>query len=131
MKFKISWCDWSENLPGGGREIIIGWVDIISRLESFREGKGSMSLELLNGPDPGPIRVSVIAESKCYLVTVLEAADDDTYVRCYFNPLSIAERVEVLGDYWDARMLTSDFDMVCIVFKAFFESGDVSRELLN
>lgn len=53
-------------------------------------------------PDPGPIRVSVIAENRIYLVTMLEATADDTDVRSYSNPTAMAEMVNVLGDYWNA-----------------------------
>jgi hypothetical protein len=41
------------------------------------------------------------------------------------------EKVLILGDYWPASQLTKDFDLVVKIFKEFFDTGNVSTDLLN
>lgn len=131
MMFKISWCRWSEEAPIGGRELVNGWEDVSFRLESFECGKGSMSLVLLNGREPGPIRINLIADNKFYLVTLLESSEEETVVREYFNPdICPMALVELVGDMWDPRHLTQDFDFVCKLFKDFYTVGDVPCQCL-
>lgn len=114
----------------GGGEIVNEWADVRSRLESFREGRGAMSLALLDGPDPGPIRISLIADSHFYMVTLLESSDEEASVRGYFDPSIKPMLVELVGDMWDSRQLTQDFDFVCKMFKDFFVHGDVPCQCL-
>ncbi|HEY0288389.1 MAG TPA: hypothetical protein VGC62_15470 [Pseudomonas sp.] len=64
-------------------------------------------------------------------MTLLEDMGEDTNVREYDNPTASAEMVEILGDNWDTRQLTEDFDLVVMLFKEFFETGDISRQWLN
>ncbi len=37
----------------------------------------------------------------------------------------------ILGNYWPKRQLTKDFDLVVRIFKEFFDTGNVSMDLLN
>lgn len=41
------------------------------------------------------------------------------------------ENILILGDYWSARPVTKDFDLVVRIFKEFFDTGNVSMDLLN
>ena len=128
MKFHIS-CTNEEKLTN--HCIARDWDDICSTLRVLKEGRGTFDIRLIDAPDPGPISMQLRAEKRKYLVTLLEASEDDTEVRDYTNPNAPHEMVEILGDRWDARFLVDDFDLVLTFFKEFFETGDVSRERLS
>jgi len=107
------------------------WVDVIWPLKFLQKAPGTLRLRLINPPEPGPISIFLESDNNTYLITLLEDIGDDLNVRAYDNPTATAQMVEVLGDYWDARMLTDDFDLVVMLFKEFFETGDVSRHWLS
>jgi len=92
---------------------------------------GTVRVQLMDEPDIGPLSVGLIAENKNYLVTLLEATEDDTDVRTFNNLTVTPQMIDVLGDFWDARSITNEFGLVIMMFKEFFETGDVSRQWLN
>ena len=51
--------------------------------------------------------------------------------RVYINPDAEDTPVDVLGDMWSARLLTKDFDLVTRAVKEFFETVDVSYDILK
>jgi hypothetical protein len=115
----------------GGSGYFKDWVDVIWPLKFLQKAAGTLCLDLINPPEPGPISIFLESDNNTYLITLLEDVGDDLDVRAYDNPTATAKMVEVLGDYWDARMLTDDFDLVVRLFKEFFETGDVSRDWLS
>jgi hypothetical protein len=74
--------------------------------------------------------MQLASENGIYLVTLLQATEDDTYVRSYNNTSAPAKMVEVLGDFWDARQLTNNFSLVVTLFETFCEKGDVPLDWL-
>ncbi|MDH0749411.1 hypothetical protein N5D61_24100 [Pseudomonas sp. GD03842] len=131
MKFLISWTLSSGGNTTGGHNDVEGWDEVLCRLESMKLHAGSMCLEWMDAPETGPYSMDLIADDGRYLITLLEATRDDSEVRSFTNPAAVAEMVCMLGDLWDARYLTSDFGLVRNLFNEFFETGDVSREVLN
>ncbi|MFK3798499.1 DUF6911 family protein [Pseudomonas sp. NPDC088444] len=131
MKFSMSWAISGIYERGGGSSHDVDWSEVRAKLRLLVSLPGSVSLNIECAADMSPLNISVRADASNYLVTLLEEVEDDTEVRAYSNPTACAEMVELLGDYWDARLLTSDFDFVCMVFKEFFETGDVSRQWLS
>lgn len=131
MKLLISWTTVNNGITVGGHKLVEDWTDIRRQLEQLRVDAGTVCLELMDALDTGPVSMDVAAEKGSYLVTLLEATEDDTQVRSYSNPARCAEMVEVLGDCWDARQLTSDFDLVLKMFKEFFQTGNVSEQWLS
>ncbi|MFS2158146.1 hypothetical protein ACCD10_12400 [Pseudomonas sp. Pseusp122] len=131
MKMLVSWTILIDGITSGGSQYAESWDDVCPYLTKLREQAGTVCLDLVDAPDPGPISMQLVAENRIYLVTLLEATDDDTYVRSYTNPAALSEMVEVLGDRWDARQLTHDFELVMQIFKEFCDSGEVSRQWLS
>ena len=41
------------------------------------------------------------------------------------------EKVLIFGEYWPASQLTKNYDLVVRIFREFFDTGNVSKELLN
>lgn len=130
MKTLVSWTLLVDGQSSGGNGKAAGWEEVNPYLTMFKEKAGTLCLDLLDAPDPGPISMQLVAENGIYLVTVLQGTDDDTYVRSYTNPAASPAMLDVLGDCWDARQLTQDFDLVLRFFQTFCETGDVPRQWL-
>lgn len=131
MMLRLSWATPLNVSPSGGSAIVEDWESIKLRLDYMKKSLGTVTLTVIGGARLGPMSLQVIADSGVYVVALLESDENDTNVRAYTHPTAGGERVCVLGDYWDARDLISDFDLVLMMFKEFFQTGDVSRQLLN
>ncbi|MFK3798500.1 DUF6911 family protein [Pseudomonas sp. NPDC088444] len=131
MRFSMSWVIKDGCDRNGGSSHVADWGEVWAKLVRLGSNPGSVSLNIIDVAAMSPFRISVETDVRNYLVTLLEEVEDDTEVRSYSNPAAREEMVELLGDYWDARLLTSDFEFVCMMFKEFFETGDVSRQWLN
>lgn len=108
------------------------WSDVIDFLNVLKNNSGAVNIRIINAPDIGPERLSVEAENGFYLVTLLEYDESGGDVRSIWDKTSSSEEyVIILGNYWPKRQLTKDFDLVVRIFKEFFDTGNVSTELLN
>lgn len=101
-------------------------------LNILKNSSGSVNIRIINAPEVGPERLSVEAENGFYLVTLLEYDESGSDVRSIWDQTSSSgENVMILGNYWPKRQLTKDFDLVVRIFKEFFDTGNVSMDLLN
>nr|WP_304188154.1 hypothetical protein [Hafnia alvei] len=108
------------------------WPDVFNFLNVLRNSSGSVNIRISNAKDVGPERLSVEAENGFYLVTLLEYDESGSDVRSIWdNTLSSEDNIVILGNYWPERQLTKDFDLVVRIFKEFFDTGNVSTDLLN
>lgn len=131
MKVILSWTNSCGGPATGGSVETACWESTRCHLVKLEKQSGTLCLDVVDAPNPGPVSMQVIAESGKYVITILQAIERDTFVRTYTNPSATAEMVEVLGDRWDARQLTRDFDLVLNLFKMFSETGDVPAALLS
>ncbi|MGM3225991.1 DUF6911 family protein [Dickeya zeae] len=107
------------------------WSDVEELLLKLRNKKGSMRLVVLPEPSVGPVNIDVSTEEGFYLITLLEYSENDSDVRSYWNMSKSDNRVIVFGNYWPERQLIRDFDLVVMIFKEFFVTGNVSKDLLD
>jgi len=107
------------------------WPDVLDFLNVLKNSGGSVNIRIINAPEVGPERLSVEAENGFYLVTLLEYDESGGDVRSIWNQTSSGENVMILGNYWPKRQLTKDFDLVVRIFKEFFDTGNVSNDILN
>jgi len=108
------------------------WPDVFNFLNVLRNSSGSVNIGITNAQDAGPERLSVEAENGFYLVTLLEYDESGSDVRSIWdNTLSSEDNIVILGNYWPERQLTKDFDLVVRIFKEFFDTGNVSTDLLS
>ncbi|MEL5338804.1 hypothetical protein PTR55_02205 [Serratia nevei] len=108
------------------------WPDVLDFLNILKNSSGSVNIRIINAPEVGPERLSVEAENGFYLVTLLEYDESGSDVRSIWDQTSSSgENVMILGNYWPKRQLTKDFDLVVRIFKEFFDTGNVSMDLLN
>ena len=100
------------------------WEDIASALEGLVSGSGTVTLDTPGGTRcPG---LQCFAERQNYLVMLGEIDNEgEMNVRSLNVPQSVPSKIAILGDCWDSRQVTRDFELVLTVYREFFESGTV------
>lgn len=131
MKIQISSTVSNFRARGSSDGYVDRWDDVMYHLKFLQLRRGSICLERMDAPDIGPFSISVAGENGYYLVTLLEASEDETEVREYTNLKVESEMIEILGNFWHSSFLISDYDLVCSMVEEFFKTGDVSRQWLN
>jgi len=121
---------WTLDENGGNKQIS-NWDDILIQLEQLQGKEGSLTLDMLTNVDNGAEMLQVRAEGGYYLMTLGEIFEDEYQVRTYWNPSKPDAEKMILGDRWPERQLTKVFDLVVRIFKEFFDTGNVSTDLLN
>lgn len=127
MNFKMSWTLYGN----GGNYRVLNWVDILNQLEQLRGKEGSLTLDMLSDINHGAEMLQVRTESGYYLITLGEIVEDEYQVRTCSDISKPDVGMMILGDRWSERQLIKDFDFVVRVFKEFFNTGNVSKDLLN
>ena len=107
------------------------WTDVEELLEKLKDKQGSMRLVILPESDIGPVNIDVSTENGFYLITLLEYSENSSDVRSCWDTSKGNNKIIVLGNYWPECQLTKDFSLVVSIFKEFFETGNVSMDLLN
>lgn len=107
------------------------WTDVEELLEKLKDKQGSMRLVILPESDIGPVNIDVSTENGFYLITLLEYSENSSDVRSYWDTSKGNNQIIILGNYWPECQLTKDFSLVVSIFKEFFETGNVSMDLLN
>lgn len=121
-RYLVSWTFITERIWSGSSRYVQGWAEISPILFALKDGAGTVGLDLIDAPDPGPASMQVAAAKKNYLVTLFETTEDDSCVRSYTNTCAAAEMVDILGDFWD---------LILRLFQEFCDTGDVSRQWLS
>lgn len=103
------------------------WDDVEKALYVARVG-GAVELS-----EQGRIHngLQMYSTERRYVLMLGQDQVDDYVVRSLFFPEVRPEMVEILGDLWDSRTVTSDMELVTRIFKEFFETRDVSQELMS
>ncbi|HEJ9057544.1 TPA: hypothetical protein SML50_001811 [Serratia fonticola] len=123
-KFHLSWsCS-----PKGGSKKSDCWDDIGNLLNNLRSSSGCVTVDKLDDEGYLISEVQARMEKGVYLVTFLNEDDEVMTLSDLTQP---NEMVLILGDYWSAMQVTKDFDLVVRIFKDFFDTGNVSGNLLN
>ncbi|WP_380181776.1 DUF6911 family protein [Kalamiella sp. sgz302252] len=108
------------------------WSDVLFFLERLESSSGGVYIRIIDPSEFGPERLSVEGENGFYLVTLLEYDESGGDVRSIWDDTSSSkENIIILGNYWPKRQLTKDFDHVTRIFKEFFDTGNVSTDVLN
>ena len=107
------------------------WDDVAEALGDVQEYDGVVTLDKLGAPKIGPKSLQVRTEDGYSVLTLGEDTEGDYIVRAFSNANAHTAMVEILGDSWDLRLVCTDFDLVIQAFREFYDSGDVSRQLLS
>lgn len=127
MVLKLSW-----TLAGkGGNKKISSWDDIERCLYLLKDMEGTLTLDIINSDENEAEMLQLRTEKGFYFMTLSGVRDDEYVVRTY-NDLSQPNiEIMILGDDWPAQQVTRDFNLVVRIFKEFFDTGNVSKDLLS
>ena len=115
----------------GGNQLVSNWNDILNQLEKLKGREGSLTLDILACTESEVEMLQVRAESGYYLVTLGEIVDGEYQVRTHWDHSKSDTKVVILGDCWPEQQIIKKFDLVVRIFREFFDTGNVSKELLN
>ncbi|GAA3579170.1 hypothetical protein GCM10023078_03790 [Gibbsiella greigii] len=127
MNFKMSWTLYET----GGNKQISNWDMVLNRFKQIQGRKGTLTLDILNSDDDGVETLQVRTENGYYLITLGEIVEDEYQVRTYWDSSKPDTGMVILGDYWPESQLTKDCEFIVKILKEFFDTGNVSKELLN
>ena len=117
------------------------WEQIRHSLLEACEKGNSVNLYLVDGKF-GQDVLSLSVDSGCFLVDLyLNSSDDDDEIVSLNNPNWKSEgiegilehgeigvpMIEIRGNYWSADSITTDINLVEIIFKEFFETGKITH----
>ncbi len=120
---------WSA-AGNGGHIRNPGWCDIEAKLLTNLEGQGVIGVE---GETEGGLgrSIQVRFEDGKYLLTFGYETEDDWIVRVYQNGESRSDEITILGDVWRSNCICRDPEIIRQAFAQFFDTGSVSKELIN
>lgn len=127
----ISWTIGCGAQCKGGNKKGVLLTDALVILDEVWKGNGTLGLSHVDGPDIGPQELTIEVENGDAVVSLGEDDGEDYYVRSYANPTPTAERIEILGNLWDGRMVCSSREEIISIVKSFIETGDVSKDILS
>ena len=104
------------------------WDDVRTGLNKIENEEATFRLMIYPEPESGPVSLGIQAEDGYYLMTLLLAVGG---TREYDAPPETDDMVSILGYEYDPAMVTKDYELVCRVVKEFFETGDVSKDILK
>ena len=105
------------------------WKDVEAVLPEL-EDEADFGLSIMPWPKTGPASLSVESEDGNYLPTMLITGEG--YVRGFVNQSGRDKEDVSIGGYnYDAMSVTQDFDLIVRMIKEFYETGDVSKDLLK
>ena len=127
----LSWTIGFGQSCYGGNKQNVKLDDVLKILKEITEKSGTANLALVNAPDVGHQSLQVQSENGYFVLTLGEHDDEDHIVRTYTNLSRDSQQAIVLGNVWDSMLICTESAIVIKIFKEFFETGDVSRDLLN
>lgn len=127
MNFKMSWT-LDET---GGNKHIPNWDMVLNQFKQIQGKKGTLTLDILNSGDDSAEMLQVRTENGYYLITLGEIVEDEYQVRTCWDSSKPDTGMVILGDYWPESQLTKDSELIVKILKEFFDTGNVSKELLN
>ncbi|MEX0447439.1 hypothetical protein [Xenorhabdus sp. SGI246] len=120
---------WTLN-GKGGMDNSPDWAFVEHTLIALKGRSGTLTLDVSdNVGDPEMLQLRT--EAGYYLIMLGEIFEDEYNVRSYYDRKVVDQQIDILGDYWSTRQLIRDFDLVVRIFKEFFDTGNVTKSLLN
>ena len=104
------------------------WADIEAVLSELKE-EADFSLTITPWPEKGAIKLAVESENGHYKPALLV---NEGSARVFVNPEGRDKKDVPIGGYdCDAMSVTQDFALIVRMIKEFYETGDVSPDLLK
>jgi len=115
----------------GGNKKDVQLPECMAVLKDVIQKNGTFRLSLKDAPEIGPQELTVEIEGGNAVIGLGEDDGEDYIVRSYTNPAPGKEKIEILGNLWDSRMVCQSKADILSIVENFFENGDVSREILS
>ncbi len=129
---RANWSTGRESTRIRGTATNPSWETVKDALLLAKDDSGVVALEFFPPPDVGVQSIQVHTEKGNSVLMLSVDTGEDHEVRDYTNPASRAGvMVEVLGDFWDERLVCDNYDVVVDCFNQFLTNGDVSLDLLR
>ncbi|WP_313681909.1 DUF6911 family protein [Pantoea sp.] len=107
-------------------------VQIMNYLDVFYGCDGVMVLDNDQEDNHTPYRMTLYSERGIYMILLETCMDDgDIDVRTFRSKSETGRFIFILGEPYSESSTVKEFSSVLEVFKEFYETGDVSRELLD
>ncbi|HDS2776359.1 TPA: hypothetical protein QIE21_003940 [Enterobacter bugandensis] len=127
MNFKMS---WTLDKIGGNKQIQ-NLDMVLNQFAQIQGKKGTLTLDILNSSDDSAEMLQIRTENGYYLITLGEIVEDEYQVRTYWDSSKPDTGIVILGDHWPESQLTKDSEFIVKILKEFFDTGNVSKELLS
>ena len=127
MNFKMS---WTLDEIGGNKQIQ-NLDMVLNQFKLIQGKKGTLTLDILNSSDDSAEMLQIRTENGYYLIILGEIVEDEYKVRTYWDSSKPDTGILILGDYWPESQLTKDSEFIVKILKEFFDTGNVSKELLS
>jgi hypothetical protein len=132
MRTGVSWVIGNGEQRTGGDKRETNLVEIVNLINKAWDCNGVVELYKHPCREIGAQNIQVRIDKHRSVLTLGEETIDDHDVRSYTNTIGAqGVMVEILGDYWGEQMVCDDLDVVIECFKQFWETGDVSPDLLK
>lgn len=127
----LSWVIGQGEDSDGGSKDSPSLNKIVEYLERILENSGSITLDIIDGPEIGPQSLQVEAEGGNAVISLGEDDGDEYIVRTYTNKFATEKEVAVLGNLWDSKLICEDADELRDIVKEFVATGTVSQDKLS
>lgn len=129
--YSLSWAVGLERANNGGNKKDVKLKNVMEILDEVLRLSGALRLTISNSEDDGPQSLSVESENGLSVLSLGEVQGGEYGVRTYKNDEPVSGQVEIMGNFWDQKMVCKDLSLVKKIFEEFFLKGDVSISLLS
>lgn len=101
-------------------------------LNLFVSATGSLYLEQYKQKGVEPYQLTLYSQNQKYMVMFAYSnVGEDDEIRTFYDPTRPDNMVNMLGNFWDNRMIVDDFSLVRRAFTEFYLTGDIDREIVS
>lgn len=129
--FSFSWVIGCGESAQGGSTNDVQIENVLETVELILSKSGSVSLDVIDGEEIGPESLQVETEGGKSVISLGENTSDDYAVRTFTSKLANNEKVSILGNEWDSKLVCEDAALVKAIVKEFLSTGNVSRDVLS
>ncbi|PWD60860.1 DUF6911 family protein [Pectobacterium parmentieri] len=107
-------------------------VQIMNYLDVLQNNDGILILDNDQEDNHTPYKMTLYSDNGIYMILFETSMDDgDIDVRTFYDQSESENFISILGEPYAEISTVKEFSSVLDAFKEFYETGDVSRELLD
>lgn len=106
--------------------------NIQKALDGIKNSEYSIILRIMGEPKNGPTRLDIDSNPDGFYLPVMSINGEERGLREFYNEeLYGTPAIVIGGNEWDPTFLTKDYDRICRMVWEFYETGNVTDELLQ